>query len=854
VRRSLALPLLLGVLGLLLWWLLERSGGDPLPATEQPAQAPQIAAAPPLQSPGADTAAITRADAPAGEETAPASAMTLTVRVVFAHNGSAAAGAEVLLWPLGHGSSVPERERVAYQQANTDEQLDRWGRVFACDADGMTRIPLPEGDWFPIGARANGLWGRRDVKTADTDPSSEIVIELRPALHLRVLVVDERRQPVAGVTVAYRALRGVHGHNLEEAITGTDGIAVLSHLQEEYARHLGREYQHVAAISLPFEPTVQAVFDPLAPPVDPIVLVLPGTGSVEIEVFDLAGRPVEGLAIALQKQMSEEDHKRYTSGRGMEHQSWLGLRWERARNGVVRFERVGLGLTLEYGADFENTGVIESGSGLGPLRPGEHVKFTLRQSIASPTLTGRITDAEGQPLPGKDLEGDMHSEGTARNRTRVRLRTDEDGRFHTPIALDPDDASPKSMVISESRRGLVQMVVVDLPAPLSPGENHLGDLVLGGPLLVAGLALTPGGEPAPTAYGFIDQNDSSREFGSRNRSPFSSISWEADERGRFEVRGNLPVGRYRINAWAPTERNWRCEPSLFNSGAENLELRFFRPSSIRGRIIADPEVHLQDLAIQLAQPDGSTGTSPFDDGGEFSLLALKPGIYDLEVRHGVNGSLLWSRRGLTLVAEGSLDVGIIDLRGLLRTRLTLLDPDGNSVRKANIWIMDPDEVRSWGSSATSLPVTLLHTSSQAVAWIEAPEFARLKVALNGGEQTVRFAPGFRVAVVLEGLPAEAEGWGWRLDLQLQSGPDQPISSRREQILDPGSNTASLALPAAGSWMVILYSRIDPQATWRSIPGALGDPGPTIEVSSASGVQEFRFTVDSAAIARALANR
>jgi hypothetical protein len=841
---------LIGLLVLLTVWIVsgsdtpgpDTSGPEPAAADTSAASARASDSLAPAAEPGV-TGKVERVEA-----TLPAvasSGATFAVRVVYAQDGSPAASAEVLLWPVGNSSRVPEREREAYRLANNDEQLDRWGRVFVCDAGGITRIPVLESGWFPVGARTKGFWGRTDVGVNELDNMTEIVVRLGTAIHLQVLVVDETRRPVPGVPVAYRPLRQGRGNDSGEAITGEDGIAHLRHLEEEYTRNASQEFEHVVALCDPAEPTVQAAIDPLAPPVEPIVLVLPATGSVEVEVFDLQGQPMEQLAIALQKQMSAEDRKDYASDRGMVNQKWLGLRWEPTRNGVARFERVGLGLTLEYGADFERTDRIESQTGPGPLRPGENVKFVLRQKAAAPVLTGRLVNEEGQPLPDLSLSGNVHQDGHDGSLARVRLQTGADGRFRVPVALDSGAAPHKFLLILEARPGVVRMAVKDLPAPITLGENELGDIVLGWPLIVAGVALAPNGEPAPTAYGSIGPVEEKNPSNPRSRSPFHSISWQADENGRFEVRGNLPARRYGAMAFSSNEESWRCDPVEFNTGAQDIELRFHRPPGVHGRILADAGVNLGEFSVMLMQDGGGEGTSPSSDSGEFTILIQKPGIYDFELRTFFGGNLLAARRSLSLVAGGSLDLGDIDLRGLPRTRIVLLDPDGKPIQRAHMAILD---LTGWAcrfSFPVTLPRTILHTTVHQAAYFEAAGFARIEVALNGGEQTVRLAPGFEITVALEGLPPKPTGWEWRMTLM------QVDATRQDWILEPGFSTADFALPTTGGWMVFLGYRSSSTDYWRPLPGALGEPAPVIAVSPTRGRQEFRLTVNTEAVAQAL---
>lgn len=859
LQRSLTLLALVSLIGVALWWLVG-GGGDrkttaPVDQADLAVTGGAPAAGPPITASQASRDQLTRADAQVYADPGAEPPRTCSIRVLFAQDGRPAAGAEVLLAAPSHGSLLPESEWDAYNQANADERLDRWGSVFPCDERGVARIPVPGGGKFSVAARAGEFWGRRDLRAEEAAGDSELVIELKPAIHLRVLVLDERQQAAAGVPVAYRALRFGRGADSALALTGADGIATLRHLQEECARNSGRAYEHVVAIGLPLEPAAQASFNPRAPPADPIVLTLPGTGTVEIEVIDLAGRPGDRLWVGLQKQMSEENRQEYRETKGMIGQHTLGLTWQLATAGVARFERVGLGLTLEFAADFGSTGTTESGTGLGPARPGETVRHVLRQTETVLVLTGRLVDVRNQPLPSLSLTGEICPEGSDGSLASVVVESDAEGSFRFPVPLDPEDAAGKILIAQAQRRGLVMIAVADLPATLAPGENDLGELVLGKSLLVSGVVLTPDGAPASAANGTIEPAGEMTATGHHGLGHFGEISWEADEKGRFEVHGDLSPGPYRITAWVRAERQWRCDPRKFDFGARDLELRFLLPPGVRGRILLDPGINRQDVGVMLANEAGTGGMSALSpDSGEFVALVFRePGIYDIEVRHAVAHNVLWVQRGLSLTGSGTIDVGDIDLRGLPRTRITVLDPEGKPVPEAGMGMPD---LGSYGGMfrRVSLPVSVPHSPDQHSALFEVPGFARLEVALNGGEQTARLTPGIRISLALDGLPPQPAGWGWQVTLYQMRDAVGAFSTNVAQSLEPGNGTAEYVLPTTGSWQVLLDYRSDPNTHWDSLYDALGDPPPVIEVRPAGERQEFRLAVDAEAIARALGER
>lgn len=854
MRRSYALILFLTALVAVFLWFFTASDNGESAAAETVAESVEPGPALSEDESPAGVGALARTDAPArataGEQAAPAG-RHLTVRVIFDADGKPAAGAEVLLLQDEILRALSPADKLAYRDANFDDQLDRWGKPFLCDAMGTTQIPMPESGWFKAGARQGQLWGSRTVRDEEREGLVEIEIALQPAIHVRVLVVDEARKPVAGIPVAYRPVnREGRGSDSEMAVTGPDGIASLRHLQEEYLRMKDWAAEHLVALTLPCDPPVLTAFDPLAPPTEPIVLVLPATGIVEVEVYNLAGEPAEGLRVALQRKMSDEDRKRHIADKGMVPQDWLGQQRQKVVEGVAHFERVGLGLTLEYGADFENSGLIETASGPGPQRLGERVRFVLRQTASAPVITGRLITADGQPVAAFDFMPNVYVPGVHHPVARQRATTDAEGRFRVPIDLDLADARPKILMASQEDPGKVLLLIADFPAPLAAGVNDLGDLVLGGPLLVSGVVLTPDGEPASAAYGSIEPAKFHLS-GTPGSQPFDDLHWTAGTDGRFEIRGNLPDRTYQLRGWVSTQKDWRLPELKFERGAQDLTLRFQRPPGVRGRVLVDEGVDMQQINVMLWSGSGGQGTSPSSDDGTFAILVKEPGKYDFKLSFGMGGSILWSRSGLDLAEGGSHDFGDIDLRGLPQTRITLIGADGATVPAAVLGIRDALGKATASPQMHDFPFTLLHTPDRAAAVIDAPGCARAEVPLTGGEQSVRLQHGFPVSITLNGLPPIPEGASWQLTL-FEASPDaSAFPSRVSHPLPAGSSRADLALPTPGTWRLSLSYRRSARSGSSGTGGAFGDHDAVVELRNTTAHQEFSFEVDTAALARVI---
>jgi len=758
----------------------------------------------------------------------------------------------VLLLPPDAGASLPEDQQWEYAHANVNERLDRWGLAFSCNDAGIVTVPVPDVGSFPVGARAGGRWGRQDLRNAQRDLPAEIRIEIRRALHLRVLVVDESRIPVVGVPVVYRKLHGGSGDDFAEADTDEQGIAQLSHLQDLAMRPMNPECdEHVVALGVAAQTTVQASFDPLAPPDDPIVLVLPATGSVEIAVFDAAGQPVEdGLPVVLQTPI-----KFNRPNPVPEPRLWVqGSRNSRVapvKEGIARFDHVGLGLELEYGADFSRTGYIERRLGLGPQRAGEVARLHLRQKEEDPALSGRVVDENAVTIPNLELEAAIIFSGErALHQARFLLSTDAEGRFRASVPSAHLKTGLTYLQLKDAAAGRIRIAVAGFDAPLAPGDTDLGVLVLGGPLLISGMAVDERMRPRGDAEGRITLERIADPNAPRSRGPFHFLAWQAGEDGRFEVRGAYPAGRYRIQGSIAGAFYLHCGPMDFDSGASDLVLEFRHSRGIYGRVRVDETVPVDALHVALAggEEDVVGGVSP---AGILELHPRKSGSYTLVIRTHENGEAVWTMPDLLVDSTQYRDLGEIDLRGkLVTTRVALSGTVGNSQKAGGFYSIH--ESGNWVHVSAPFPHTFLTLDRERVAWISVGGSMLTEVRLDGLDKTVQMPVAVQVAVYVDGLPPCPDGSDWRLTFRAGSADGLPFVPEFSARINPQSRAdLSIWIQRTGLLMAELSSKDPVTGRYLRVSGAFGDPPFTIEISESESLQEFRLLADAAAISRAM---
>jgi hypothetical protein len=174
-------------------------------------------------------------------------------------------------------SSMLDEDRT-----DLDGQALRRGLCFTSGADGMAIVPEPVGD-FRVLAMDDGWFGR----TTEIGPGRRLEIVLGRDELVRVRVVDEQKQPSAGVPVRLftRSESGKSGWVHEVVESAENGIATLHPRRAE-----GRGDWFVS-LAIEDPDAVELAVDPHTLPREPLSLVLPDHGAVDVLVTDRDGQP-----------------------------------------------------------------------------------------------------------------------------------------------------------------------------------------------------------------------------------------------------------------------------------------------------------------------------------------------------------------------------------------------------------------------------------------------------------------------------------------------------------------------------------------------------------------------------------
>ena len=495
---------------------------------------------------------------------------------------------------------------------------------------------------------------------------------------LRVRVLDAVGLPAAGVSVAYQLVTADSDQDLASARTGADGIAALDREKE------GRLRAYFEGMRLPYVRRVACQGPLRSPP------------SAELELGDLA-RVVElrlEPTVALAVSVVGPDGAPISEGAAVQL-SWTrpgeerrdGFEWLELADGRALVEHVGCGLELSLGASVRGSrfkGVYRDL--VAPASHGEVVAVELRFGDEHPVLAGRLVDPAGQPLAELTfwLEHDYSGpspDGRFRSGGR-RLETDAEGRFELPWTMATweqaardghrilrltEDAQTASARSGAPRR----YAEIAAPGFVAGKERYeLGEVALHPmPLLAAGRVFGPDGQPLGSANVQLQYaaGDSWYNHDERLRT---------GDDGRFECYSQRPYERLRVHAWKA--RGGSSEAVECYPGAGDLRLAIARESlpealgTVRGRVLADPEIPWPALTLRLRRkdPDQAGHRSGVVFAGGFRVTRVTPGAYVVELRgggHGYSGpDFVFATEPVEVHADVDTAVPDIDLRGALR--------------------------------------------------------------------------------------------------------------------------------------------------------------------------------------------
>jgi len=754
--------------------------------------------------------------------------------------------AEILFVDVGNLDQEAIQARMA-ELRDVDALIEALAVRYRAGADGTVRLPLPTREVWA--AARKDPWFGMSMETGV--PRDGLTIECQLSQSVAARVRDERGRPQAGIPVDLRVQDDDRSNRVISIVTGEDGLARIRRL-ELFLRDAPSTRGWSLAIGGFLGVTVAQEFDPASPPAEPLELLLPACGQVEVRVTGLSGAPWADPAMvdlrAIVPGATEMDER---------FRDRDGMNFTFLKEGSARVVPVGLGLHFRARVMRPDGSLVGEAEGPGPVSAGETALIAVAERGGSSFVTGRVLGADGKPAAGERFELRLETTG-AEGGNSMRghdLRTDAAGRFrfHVEEPVLPEGSKRKLTVRQRARGSSAPTASADLSWSLPPGESDLGDLLLGmAPLVAAGIVVDEAGEPVANAHVVLQEK---KHYGAGH----AEFYWNWIEGGEaftqadglFALHAAAGDGEYQVSCLSSDL--W-CDGVTVRPGATGLQLVLRRGGSLAGKLLADEGIELTDLIVDLnlpdAQPDPfNRNSTQVQHDGAFSVPVLRPGTYGLSLRAASTGHVYLELPGFTVTAgEACADPRLnpLDARGLIRgILLRVRDADGNSVERFSVFVIRPNgETDNFYGHEAQLRIPL--ADAQADLVVQSDGFLRARLTGVSGDQTVTLqrAPRVRIQVTNpEAIPA-----GFELMLRLDPSADRELRIWSDSNATMGADGwADCAATAIGPCSVnaVLMMRTENGTRGWGIPTGLGE----IQVRDTGTPQTIQLTLLEEEIAK-----
>lgn len=369
------------------------------------------------------------------------------------------------------------------------------------------------------------------------------------------------------------------------------------------------------------------------------------------------------------------------------------------------------------------------------------------------------------------------------------VATEDDGEF----ALDPTGERSAWLVAAAPGHGTVRSKL-PAPDPGSPGDQHVGDVVLEPEIVLQGRVVDGDGAPVEAAAIVLGAGEAFVHSLRRSPTRVAARRLTADPGGRFRIGGLATGDRLSLRISAPgfvpeSIPLVRVDASL---GAEEVEVRLRKALSLSGRIADETTGSgVEGARVHFAQTvRGGSAWARSDEMGEFVLADLPVGAGVLSASAGGYEDL---ERPLSAPPDEPLEL-------VLRPKPEI-EVAGTVIREGAPMAGASVRIGS-AASLTDASGRFAVKAAQGQASLEcrAPGVSRvirrqIEVDANLGELTIDVTPVVLRGRVVEpdGLPmpaasvsARRDDGGWFDWRSVGSGPEGEF----ELIVEPGSYAVS----------------------------------------------------------------
>ena len=665
---------------------------------------------------------------------------------------------------MSPGRETRRQIRIAFLQHGPAPVLfqDLAEELFA-DEDGEVSLPKRQTWVFAsLGDKAS----REATISANIESHT---IRLLPTRALVIRVVDTYGNPLDGIPVALVRKKENRPPRVIRRGRSVGGEVRFAQIELVRSRETLR-----ARLDFPLSREVFELFDPSAWPKEPITLICPPTGEVEVLVRDGRGDPSpDGTWV----QLGVDSPNRPWPPLG---DCALGF----TAAGSVIFKPVGLDLDLTAGSGLQWDQIDVWTKGRGPQAHGHRSNLTIDVEGRLRTLIGRLIYDDGEAASKTKIHFYIKAAGYG-----TSIKTDADGRFSMTVGDNGPGSKPWVLVARPSAQpdpDCIAEIPVDRE---SEGTCELGDVVLPRPVpLATGIVLDPDANPIVGAeVRFVAKNAQGRAasewkqlYNGRQPAPTNS-------EGRFEIWGRAPA----VGAWITVipDGPWRHEPIPFVAGMRDVELVVSRAGALTGRLMLPSGIRWPRVALwpQAAGPRPSWargGWLPLQvkEDGRISAGALVPGLYDLAVGFGIaSNSVTYVEDIKVGSTETTRDPRLnpLDLGEHYRTiDLQVHNEQGESVLAFAVAFYEgggrDQEQLGW----TRRPLVIPRTPTLKTIVVMADGYIPQDLGPVEGTREVRLSRGHRVTLTWTGgqpLPSGVRS----LEAQLESTMERPASTKAE---------------------------------------------------------------------------
>ncbi|MFT7487489.1 MAG: hypothetical protein ACI9F9_003350, partial [Candidatus Paceibacteria bacterium] len=752
--------LVLGLIALLagMGWLIQQPGSTqalpqqaPLIVDRSPAKvaAPTEKLPTPIQS--EEVAQLAKAQEGATREKVDARALDASEFVLKLVTSDGAPVVDATVRVLWSGSRA---QRNKYRNNRKAEELmAKSFLTLTSDSDGL--VPLkraPLHHFALIDARKGNLWASLTIPGSEAPANKELT--LVHDLNLTVLVIDTAGNPVGGVPVVIESST----NQWRSTIVGTTsddrtGLAFFAHIQDE----LKDETYRVALNTLSAVKVMQALdLEKLSS--DPLVLMLPASGSVTLEVLGTDAKRYLGSGRARIRSVAEgasQDLSPFNHG---------GERFVSAEleSGSVHFPFVELGMNVQARVARARSNVESTAFGPGPRIAGADAAIVVRLGAQHPVIQLRAVSANGKPFANVEFKAGL----TIRNEFMLSAlkswpRSDDEGRFQVDVSPSPAKGSLATLLIqlggSEDLSG-----TIDVPEDLTNGLHDLGDLVIEKPRLFVGgrIAGRDGSVISNAKLALRARADDDPNSSWRTNHQFQEST---DSEGRFAIYEPSPGKQFQLSTEASGFASTWVD---FEVGTSDLILELATEGKVTGVVLLDEGISMELLSIMLPE-DRDAGEhraynnfniQPKADGSfEFdNLIAGEERSLRFSAKR--HSKAIYSVENVVVLAGGvTADPRInpLDLRGkLFQHDIELVTPTGagrlNGFIRFRAAGAESIEANLWLNESN---VSLLTSTKSIDIFIEAAGYRNTELTGITGATRVELKKAIEVTLI---LPSDVE--------------------------------------------------------------------------------------------------